>query len=138
MCLKDTKTKVKEVFLLETRIKHVLLEVFYEEGMDLVKIFRESESFDDFNGTGIGFTYADYELCYAGEHGIVHTLEDFVGFGGEMDINPDTNDYQSHNDQLKKEWEIISRRKIEEAHSEYMQFKKDYMDKHGIEDDMAD
>lgn len=123
---------------METRIKHVLLEIFYEDGMDLVKIFKENESFADFEGSGISFTYADYELCYAGEHGIVHTLDDFVGFGGEMDIASDTVEYINHNKELKKEWEKISREKIKEAHEEYMSFKKEYMKKNGIVDDMED
>jgi hypothetical protein len=122
----------------ETRIKHVLLEVFYEEGMDLVKIFKESESFDDFKGSGIGFTYADYELCFAGEHGIVQTLDDFVGFGGELDIDPEWEDYQKHNEKLKKAWGEISRKKIKEAYEEYMVFKKEYMFENEIRDDMAD
>lgn len=140
MYLKDISTKLEGVFIVETRIKHVLLEVFYEEGMDLVKIFKESESFDDFKDSGIGFTYADYELCFAGEYGIVHTLDDFVGFGGEMDIDSDINktDYQTHSDRLKNEWEEISRKKIKEAYEEYMIFKKEYMVKNEIIDDMAD
>lgn len=119
-------------------MKHVLLEVFYENGMDLVKIFKESESFDDFKGSGIGFTYADYELCFAGEYGIVQTLDDFVGFGGELDIDPDAKEYQKHNEKLKKSWEEISRKKIKEAYEEYMTFKKEYMEENEIIDDMAD
>ncbi|WP_321386343.1 hypothetical protein [uncultured Enterococcus sp.] len=121
---------------MNTRIKHVLLEVFYEDGLDIEKLFREGATFDDFKEKDISFTYADYELCYAGKTGIVQTLDDFVGFGGDMDIDPSLSDYHEHNAQLKKEWEKIAKRKVQEGYEEYMLLKKKYMLEHGIKDDL--
>lgn len=140
MYLKDTNTKLEEVFLLETRMKHVLLEVYYEDGLDIEKMLTEGATFDEYKEKDIKFTYADYELCFAGEAGIVQSLEDFIGFGGEMDIDPDINkiNYQVHSDRLKTEWEKISRKKIEEAYMDYMLFKNKYVEENGIVEDTID
>jgi hypothetical protein len=123
---------------LETRIKQVLLEVFYEDGLDIEKLFHEGATFDDFKEKDIRFTYADYELCYAGKTGIVQTIDDFVGFGGELDIDSDEENYETHSKKLKEEWGEISRKKIQEAYDEYMEFKKNYMIKNDIKDDRVD
>lgn len=121
---------------MNTRVKHILLEVYYEDGLDLEAIFTEDSTFEELMNSKVGFTYADNELCYAGEHGIVHKLEDFVGFGGDMDIDPSLSDYHEHNEQLKKEWEKIAKRKVQEGYEEYMLLKKKYMLEHGIKDDL--
>lgn len=121
-------------------MKHVLLEVYYEDGLDLEKMLIEGFTFDELKEKDIKFTYADYELCFAGEAGIVQNLEDFIGFGGEMDVDSDLNktDYQTHSDRLKSEWEIISRKKIEEAYKDYMSFKRTYVESNGIIEDTED
>ena len=117
-------------------MKHVLFEIFYPEALNLEHVFSEAARFEEIVHSGISFTYAENKLCFAGEHGIVHKLEDFVGFCGDMDIDPSLSDYHEHNVQLEKEWEKIAKNKVQEAYEEYMILKKNYKIEHGIKDDL--
>ena len=56
------------------RMKHVLLEMFFDDNLNLEKVLDDSNLFEDLVSSGVSFTYADYELAYAGKNGIVHTL----------------------------------------------------------------
>ncbi len=59
------------------------------------------------------------ELAYSNEDGIVETMEDWIGFGGNM--LPDNMDRY---DEFKEIWKEICRKKITEAYDEYMKFLK--------------
>ncbi|MGC6769394.1 hypothetical protein [Enterococcus sp. LJL51] len=109
---------------METRIKHVLLEIYYQDGLDLNKLFSDETGWEELVAKGVSFTVADYELAYAGKDGIVEKLEDFVGFGGEMDVDLDNKNYEALRKKLLDEWTRISQKKIAEAYSEYMQIRE--------------
>lgn len=67
------------------------------------------------------FTYADNEICYAGESGEVPSDEAWIGFGGDME----SQDYnENENKELISKWEDICRKKINEAYEEFMRIKK--------------
>lgn len=118
------------------RMKHVLLEMYFEDNLNLEEVLDDSNSFEDLVSSGISFTYADYELAYAGKNGIVHTLEDFAGFGGEMDIEPETENYEAVREELIKKWQSVCQRKIEEAVDEYLEIKKQFLQEKGIKDEI--
>ena len=69
----------------------------------------------------MSYTYCPNEIAYAGEKGIVENLDEFIGFGGEME--PDSNEILERSTLLSK-WRDICRKKISEAYDEYMIFKK--------------
>lgn len=66
------------------------------------------------------FTYADNEICYAGELGEVPSDEHWIGFGGEMDSHD--NDERSKKE-LVSLWETICIKKVQEAYEEFMKLK---------------
>lgn len=108
---------------MDTRMDHVLLEVFYENGLNLEMIFDEATSFEELIASGISFTYAPYELAYAGSKGIVYNIEDTAGFGGDMEIEPEEENYEAKMEKLIETWQEIAVRKIDEAVNEYMAVK---------------
>lgn len=65
------------------------------------------------------YTICPNEIAYANEDGVVENLEDFVGFGLEMDVN----DEKEHNQMISK-WHSICKTKIAEAYNEYMEIRK--------------
>jgi hypothetical protein len=69
----------------------------------------------------LSYTYCPNEIAYAGETGVVESLDDFIGFGGEME--PDSNETLERNILITK-WKDICIKKISEAYDEYMTFKK--------------
>lgn len=64
------------------------------------------------------FSYceANNELAYSNAYGVVETLEDWVGFGGDMDPEDMT-----RQEECIALWQKICRRKIQEAHQEYIE-----------------
>ncbi|GKS09306.1 hypothetical protein YDYSY3_03060 [Paenibacillus chitinolyticus] len=67
--------------------------------------------------TYIASTYAPHEIAYAGEYGEVLDMDTWIGFGGEM-IPADAD--EARISELKKTWEEVCRRKIQEAYEEYL------------------
>ncbi|MBP1046607.1 hypothetical protein I6N96_09935 [Enterococcus sp. BWM-S5] len=102
---------------------HVLFEIYYEDGLDLEKLFDDTTSFEELVASGISFTYAPYELAYAGSKGIVYNIEDLAGFGGDMEIDPEEENYEAKRGKLIEKWQEIAVKKIDEAMKEYMAVK---------------
>ncbi len=105
------------------KIRHVLLELYCEnnnsqsplcckKGIGNPGYHCLSE-----NCPNVSYTYAPYEIAYAGEAGVVPDHKAWVGFGGDM--FPDDLDERKEAE-LKQLWERICRQKIEEAYEEYM------------------
>lgn len=109
-------------------MKHLLLEVYCDCKLeipsyclnDLNSTYRPGSHCFENNCKYLSYTDCPNEIAYAGELGIIETLEDFIGFGGEME--PNSNDVEKREFLLTK-WRDICRKKISEAHEEYMAFK---------------
>ena len=68
----------------------------------------------------LSYTYADHEIAYASDFGVVEQLNDWIGFGGDME--PENLDETKRNE-LICEWKNICKKKIKEAYKEYMEIK---------------
>ncbi|MDD1504427.1 hypothetical protein PVA17_16925 [Lysinibacillus sp. CNPSo 3705] len=117
-------------------MKHIILELYCSKSTAIDKEIEEVPSYCK-NGFGepgyhcfengckhIGFTYAPHEIAYSAEFGEVPDLGAWIGFGGEM--APFDAD-ESKISELKKIWEDVCRKKIDEAYDEY--FKKTGIEK---------
>lgn len=105
------------------KMKHVLLEMYcdcnaktekpkYCNGIGHICIQHSCEY--------LGCTYCPNEIAFAGSFGVVESIDDCIGFGGEME--PEIND-SGEVDILLNEWKSICKKKIDEAYDEYMEFK---------------
>lgn len=65
----------------------------------------------------VGFTYAPNEIAYSDHEGEVPTSDHWLGFGGDME--PEQAD-EKKLQELKRLWEEICVKKINEAYEEYM------------------
>jgi len=61
------------------------------------------------------YTKCPYEIAYSNKEGLVENVDDFIGFGGEMDV-----DNNEERQKLITEWSNICRAKISDAYDEYM------------------
>lgn len=57
------------------------------------------------------------EIAISNEEGLIETLEDFIGFGGEMEPE----DIEKRDEYIAV-WKDICRKKIKEAYDEYMSY----------------
>lgn len=71
----------------------------------------------------MSYTYYPNEIDYSGKMGLIQGVDDFISFGGEMDVKIDSDGYEIYRKQLLKKWEEICKSKISEAYDEYMKFK---------------
>lgn len=108
------------------KMKHLLLEAYCNcEESDISKCCTEGK-----NQIGIhcfeckceflSYTYCPNELAYASKDGVVVDENSFIGFGGEMDANLDSKDYDSVREDNISLWKKICIQKIAEAYDEYM------------------
>ncbi|MBP1046602.1 hypothetical protein I6N96_09910 [Enterococcus sp. BWM-S5] len=106
------------------RMKHVLLEVYFDdERVKLEEVLTHTSNLEELMYKEVKFTYADNELAYAGQKGIVYNIEDMAGFGGDMEIEPEEENYEAKMEKLIEAWQEIAVRKIDEAVNEYMAVK---------------
>ncbi|MBL1224977.1 hypothetical protein [Enterococcus sp. BWR-S5] len=106
------------------RMKHVLLEVFFDdERVKLEEVLTHTSDLEELMYKEVKFTYAPNELAYAGSNGIVYNIEDMAGFGGDMEIEPEEENYEAKRAKLIEKWQEIAVKKIDEAVDEYMAVK---------------
>lgn len=107
--------------------KHILIETYClnncNEEVDFCKDGINSIGMHCFhnNCKFLGTTFCPSEIAITNESGIVESLEDFIGFGGDMEIN---NEQDLKREVLLEKWYSICRSKINEAYEEYMNYKK--------------
>ncbi len=65
----------------------------------------------------LSYTKVENQLSFVGKNGEVSDINSSIGFGGEMEFD-DIDDEKRH--QLINKWEMISKKKIDEAYDEYM------------------
>lgn len=127
MCIKDNDEDQTKYYT------HLLIELYCSYGWNKNKDI----SIPEFCKSGIGnpgyncmqyncpfksFTYADNEICYAGKLGEVPSSKSWIGFGGDMESQ---NYDEDENKKLLSLWEVICRKKINEAYEEFMKLKED-------------
>ena len=61
------------------------------------------------------YTKCPHEIAYSNEDGVIENVDDFIGFGGEMDV-----DDKEQRQKWITEWGNICRAKISDAYDEYM------------------
>lgn len=108
---------------------HVILEIFCMYGMDEENEYEAPPHYCKYGVSNPGyhclensckyntFTEAPNEIAFAGEKGVVPGFEAWVGFGGDMEPKEFSEEEIC---KLKKLWEEICRKKINEAYKEYM------------------
>lgn len=113
--------------------KHILLEIYCSYNYRKDKSIKPPEYCRygvDFPGYHCfdnecsfrSFTQCPNEFAYAGEFGEMKDGNSYIGFGGEME--PDDEYDEKERAKLLKLWENISKKKIIEAHDEFMRAKK--------------
>lgn len=109
------------------KMKHLLLEAYCNcEDNDTSTCCIDGKNqidihcFDDGKCEFLSYTYCPNELAYAGKEGVVVDENSFTGFGGEMDADLDSIDYDSEREDNIKMWEKICIQKIAEAYDEYI------------------
>lgn len=110
-------------------MKHLLLEVYCDCGISKGGI-KPVYCLNGLNNPGshcfangcefLSYTNATNEIAYAGINGLVERVDDFIGFGGEME--PEVNDEEGRKLLISK-WRDICKNKIDEAYDEYMNIK---------------
>ena len=68
----------------------------------------------------LSYTSSPNEIAYSGNTGVVQGIDDFIGFGGEMDVNTENRYYDKTRDKLIDKWKGICKNKISESYDEYM------------------
>lgn len=100
------------------KMKHMLIEGFCGEKTDQ-QIYPCKNSFKMgihcFTCPQFSYTSCPNEIALSNENGIIEHLDDFIGFGGDMEPK-NIEDLEKYIDVWKK----ICRAKIVEAHAEYM------------------
>lgn len=107
-------------------MKHLLLEVYCDcESCNEPSFCSHgannpgSHCFEN-NCKFLSYTNCPNEISYSGDSGIVESVEDYVGFGGDMLPEP----YNEENKKmLIKKWKEICISKISQAYNEYMKLK---------------
>lgn len=100
-------------------MKHLILELYCDGGKK--KVNRSCNSYE--NSMGIhclqcekmSYAKCPNEIAYSNEEGIILSMDDQVGFGGEMD-----SDDPVERKKLISTWEKICKLKIKEAYDEFM------------------
>ena len=72
----------------------------------------------------LNYTYCPNELAYSGAEGLVSGEDSSVGFGGEMDAELNSNNYETKRQTYLERWEKICQEKINEAYESYMDQKE--------------
>ena len=97
------------------RMKHFIVEGYCEESSDKSLCNGTFQfSMQCFSCPQFRYTDAPNEIALSSNNGIVEQLEDFIGFGGEME--PENIEEREKYVAL---WRKICREKIEEAYSVY-------------------
>lgn len=116
------------------KMKHIILEIYCDceaiekEELPCYSIYKDNELGKHcFESRCKFLSYVDSpnELAYSGDNGIVKEINDFIGFGGEMDTNVENSDYEEIRQKLLTKWGKICRNKISQAYDEYMNEKEE-------------
>ena len=71
----------------------------------------------------LSYTYSPNELAYSGDKGLVIGEDSFIGFGGEMDADPDKKNYEKERQEYLKMWEEVCKEKIDDAYRSYINYR---------------
>ncbi|HOV28358.1 MAG TPA: hypothetical protein PK566_18635 [Pseudobacteroides sp.] len=109
-------------------IKHLLLEVYCdcEDDIDEPSFCHRGSNFPGIhcfenNCKFLSYTYCPNEISYSSELGLIESMKDCIGYGGDMLPKPYDEETQKN---LVEKWKQICIRKISEAYNEYMNYKK--------------
>lgn len=108
------------------KMEHLLIEVYLEDDVDLNQDLEQGAKLKSLLESSRGYTITEHELVYAGKNGFVHEIEESIGFGGEMDIEGNSEEAIEKRAELINLWNTICREKIDEAYEEYMK-KKEFL-----------
>ena len=99
------------------KMKHMIIEGFCEGYDNYNSVLPCNNSFlmgiECFKCSLFSYTFCENEIAYSNNYGIVEKVSDFIGFGGNMQIDENKN-------KCIDIWSKICRQKIIEAYKEYM------------------
>ena len=101
------------------RMKHLLLECYCScdtpNENDPCYMIDSSIGIHCLQCKKFSYTKCPHEIAYSNEDGVIENVDDFIGFGGEMDV-----DDKEERQKWITEWSNICRTKINVVYDEYM------------------